>query len=60
LGTGKYFGLPFMIGKNRQATFFFKETTFGYIKDKLWHKINSWSNKCLSKAGRKVLIKYVL
>ena len=26
----------------------------------MWKKINSWSSKCLSKAGREVLIKYVL
>jgi len=53
LGTGKYLGLPSMIGRNRNAT-------FAYIKDRVWQKINSWSGKCLSKAGREVMIKYVL
>lgn len=53
LGTGKYLGLPSMIGRNRNST-------FAYIKDRVWHKINSWSSKCLSKAGRKVMIKSVL
>jgi len=53
LGTGKYLVLPSMIGRNRNAT-------FAFIKDRIWQKINSWSGKCLSKAGREVMIKYVL
>jgi hypothetical protein len=53
LGTGKYLGLPSMIGRNKQAT-------FSFIKDRVWQKITSWSSKCLSKAGREVLIKSVL
>jgi len=53
LGTGKYLGLPSMIGRDRKATFV-------YIKDPVWQKINSWSCKCLSKAGREVMIKSVL
>ncbi|WJX25744.1 hypothetical protein P8452_14757 [Trifolium repens] len=53
LGTGKYLGLPSMIGRNRTAV-------FAYIKDRVWQKINSWSSKCLSKAGREVMIKSVL
>jgi len=50
MGTGKYLGLPSMIVRS-------KEATFSFIKDRVWHKINSWSSKCLSKAGREVLIK---
>lgn len=53
LGTGKYLGLPSMIGRDRNAT-------FAYIKDRVWQRINSWSGKCLSKAGREVMIKSVL
>jgi len=53
LGTDKYLGLPSMIGRNRNST-------FAYIKDRVWQKINSWSSKCLSKAGREVMIKSVL
>ena len=53
LGTGKYLGLPSMVGRNKQAT-------FNFIKDRVWQKINSWSSKCLSKAGREVMIKSVL
>jgi hypothetical protein len=37
-----------------------KKNTFNYIKDRVWKKINSWSSKSLSKAGREVLIKSVL
>jgi hypothetical protein len=53
LGTGKYLGLPSLISRNRTAV-------FAYIKDRVWQKVNSWSNKCLSKAGREVMIKSVL
>ncbi|XP_024630887.1 uncharacterized protein [Medicago truncatula] len=53
LGTGKYLGLPSMIGRNHTAV-------FSYVKDRVWQKINTWSSKCLSKAGREVMIKSVL
>ena len=53
LGIGKHLGLPSMIGRSKKAT-------FNFIKDRVWKKINSWSSKCLSKAGREVLIKSVL
>lgn len=52
LGTGKYLGLPSMIGRG-------KKTMFAFLKDRLWRKINSWSAKNLSMAGREVLIKSV-
>jgi hypothetical protein len=42
-----------MIGRSRKAT-------FNFIKDRIWKRINSWSSKCLSQAGREVLIKSVL
>ena len=53
LRTDKYMGLPSMIGRNRNST-------FAFIKDRVWQKINSWSSKCLSIAGREVMIKSVL
>jgi hypothetical protein len=53
LGTGKYLGLPSMIRRR-------KKDIFNFIKDRVWKKINSWSSKSLSKAGREVLIKSVL
>jgi len=53
MGTSKYLGLPSMLGRDRNET-------FAYIKDRIWHKINSLSGKCLSKAGREVMIKSLL
>ncbi|CAJ2643989.1 unnamed protein product [Trifolium pratense] len=53
LGTGRYLGLPSMVGRSRKAT-------FRFIKDRIWKKINSWSSRCLSQAGREVMIKSVL
>lgn len=53
LGTGKYLGLTLMIGRS-------KTTTFAYIKDRIWQKINSWRGRALSKAGKEVMIKFVL
>jgi hypothetical protein len=50
MGTDKYLGLPSMVGRS-------KEATFDFIKDRIWHKINSWSSKCLFKAGQEVMIK---
>jgi len=52
-GTGKYLGLPSMIGRSKKAT-------FNCIKDRIWKRINSWGSKCLTKVGRAVLIKSVL
>lgn len=40
LGTCKYLGLPYMIGRSKKAT-------FNFIKDHICKKINSWSSKCL-------------
>ncbi|XP_058722436.1 uncharacterized mitochondrial protein AtMg00310-like [Vicia villosa] len=53
LGTGKYLGLPSMIGRSKKAT-------FAYIKDRIWNRINSWKGRSLSKAGKEIMIKYVL
>lgn len=53
MGTGKYLGLPSMVRR-------IKEATFSFIKDRIWHKINPWRRKCLSKVGREVMIKSVL
>jgi hypothetical protein len=52
-GTGKYLGLPSMIGRSKTAT-------FSFIKDRIWKKINSWKGRALSKAGKEIMIKSVL
>jgi hypothetical protein len=46
MGTGTYLGVPSMVGRS-------KKSTFAYIKDRIWRKINS-------KAGKEVMIKSVL
>ncbi|XP_058726582.1 uncharacterized protein LOC131597939 [Vicia villosa] len=53
LGTGTYLGLPSLIGRS-------KKVIFGYVKDKIWKKINSWRGRPVSKAGKEVMIKSVL
>lgn len=52
LGTGRYLGLPSMVGQGKKAM-------FSFIKDRLWRKINAWNAKNLSMARREVLIKSV-
>jgi len=52
IGSGKYLGLPSLIGKRKKAV-------FSYIRDRIWNGTQSWTGKHLSKAGREVLIKYV-
>jgi len=53
MGSDKYLGLLSKVGRS-------KEANFGFIKDQIWHKINKWRSKGLSKAGREVMIKPVL
>ncbi|XP_058741946.1 uncharacterized protein LOC131614368 [Vicia villosa] len=53
LGTANYLGVPSMIGRSRKGT-------FKYIKDRVWKKLNSWSSRSLSQAGRETLIKSVI
>jgi len=53
LETGKYLGLPSMVDRSKKAM-------FNFIKDRVWQKINSWSSKCPSKAGREIMIKSIL
>lgn len=47
-----YLGLPNMLSRN-------KSVAFGYIKDKLSQRILSWESRCLSKAGKELLLKTV-
>ena len=52
LDTGRYLGLPSVIGKS-------KKTIFGFLKDRLWKRIPSWKNRFLSRVGKEILIKLV-
>ncbi|KAL0355668.1 UNVERIFIED_CONTAM: LINE-1 retrotransposable element O protein [Sesamum radiatum] len=49
----KYLGLPSIVGKSRRAV-------FNCIRDRVWSRIQGWSDKLLSQAGKTVLIKSVL
>jgi hypothetical protein len=46
----KYLGLPVYMGRS-------KTQTFAYLKEKVWKRIQGWKEKCLSGAGKDVLIK---
>lgn len=52
IGDSKYLGLPSLIGHS-------KKTVFRYLKDKAFQKIQSWSSKLLSRAGKAVMIRNV-
>lgn len=49
----KYLGLPSIVGISRRQV-------FTNIKDRVWSRIQGWSAKLLSKAGKEVLIKAVI
>ena len=49
---GTFLGLPYFVGRNKEL--------FGFIKDRMWQKMQGWSNKLLSKASKEILIKYVV
>jgi hypothetical protein len=36
-----------------------QEENFGYIKQKIWSRVQGWQEKLLSKAGKEILIKAV-
>ncbi|KAL8456615.1 hypothetical protein ACS0TY_034735 [Phlomoides rotata] len=52
LNMGKYFGLPSLIGRN-------KNEIFSYVRDRLWKKLQLWRSKKLSMSGKEILIKVV-
>ncbi|XP_057793280.1 uncharacterized protein LOC131009894 [Salvia miltiorrhiza] len=52
LNTGRYLGLPSLIGRK-------KKEIFHYLRERLWSRIQGWSGKKLSKAGKEILIKAV-
>lgn len=45
-------GLP-VVGNSRK-------TTFRYLKDRIWQRIQGWKEKMLSRAGKEILIKAVV
>lgn len=52
IGDSKYLGLPSLVGRS-------KKTIFRYLKDKVYQKIQGWSSKLLSRAGKAVMIRNV-
>lgn len=50
LQSSKYLGLPSLVGRS-------KKKVFGFIKDKVWKKVQGWRAKSISQAGKTVLIK---
>lgn len=49
---GKYLGMPMSIGKS-------KRNAFGFLAEKIDHKLQGWANKELSKGGNLTLLKSV-
>lgn len=49
----KYLGLPAEMGKS-------KREVFGWLRDKMWSKMQGFGEKHLSKAGKEIMIKSVL
>ncbi|XP_021603132.1 uncharacterized protein LOC110608230 [Manihot esculenta] len=45
LSHSAYLGLPSLIGRNKKAI-------FGFLKERMWKRINLWSSRFLSRAGR--------
>lgn len=50
---GKYLGLPMVITRD-------KSQVFGFIKEKVKTRLQSWKNKQLSPAGKEVMLKAVI
>ena len=49
----KYLGLPSLVGEN-------EKTSFNYIKERVWRKLQGWEEKPLFQASREILIKAVI
>lgn len=52
LSNSNYLGLPSLIGRS-------KKCVFNFVKERVWKKVQSWCNKALSKAGKKIMVKNV-
>lgn len=53
IGDSKYLGLSSLVGRS-------KKTVFRYLKEKIIQKIQGWSSRLLSRAGKLVMLKNVL
>ncbi|KAL8094028.1 hypothetical protein AgCh_035786 [Apium graveolens] len=52
LKDSKYLGLPSLIGRS-------KKKVFSFVKERVWKRVQGWSNSKLSRAGKAVMIKNV-
>jgi hypothetical protein len=50
--SDRYLGLSVHLGRS-------VSTAFGYLKEKIWKKIQGWKEKFLSRAGKEILVKAV-
>jgi hypothetical protein len=46
----RYLGLPVYVGRS-------KTKIFGYLKDRMWSKVQGWIEKWLTKMGKEILVK---
>lgn len=53
VNQGKYLGLPMVVTRT-------KEQVFGFIRDNIKKKLESWKQKLLSQAGKEALLKAVM
>nr|XP_017239407.1 PREDICTED: uncharacterized protein LOC108212190 [Daucus carota subsp. sativus] len=52
LQNSKYLGLPSLVGRS-------KKRVFGFVKERLWKRLQGWKDKTISRAGKTVLINNV-
>lgn len=52
LQEGKYLGLPYLVGRS-------KKKVFSFVEERVWRRVQGWSNGKLSRAGKAVMIKNV-
>ena len=50
---GTYLGLPSLVGRNKKEVFL-------STRDRVWQKLQSWSMRMLSRAGKEILLKIVV
>jgi hypothetical protein len=49
----RYLGLPVVFGRS-------KKVVFSLVQDRVWKKLKGWKEKCLSQAGKEILIKSIV
>ena len=49
----KYLWLPSLVGRN-------KKLAFNFIRERIDHRLRDWNKRILSRAGKEVLLKYII